>query len=123
MKKRKKDKAFPFRVFFTLIVIVFDICILPQLLSLPFYLRSGNLTDFSLTALGWIPALKETKQVWVWLQPAAVGAVAWIWLTGRSLVNVVYDADVPRPSGHGQHGTARWQTEKEIDKNFKVHHF
>lgn len=119
----KKDKALPFRIAFTLVLILLDIIIIPQLLLAPIHLKQGTLNQFAITLLGWITALPIIKGVWLWLQPAIIGAVIWIWMTGRSLVNVSYHADVPQASGHGQHGTARWQTVKEIDKNFEVHIF
>jgi type IV secretion system protein VirD4 len=119
----RKDKALPFRVAFTLIVAVLDFVIIPQLLMVPIQLKQGAPTQLQITAAGWITALPLVKNVWLWLQPIAVAAVVWLWLTGRSLVNVNFNADIPQPAGHGQHGTARWQTEKEIDRNFSVHSF
>lgn len=119
----KKDKALPFRVAFTFVLLLLDFIIIPQILLAPIYLKQGNISSFSITFLGWVSAIPVVKGVWLWLQPAVIGAVVWIWLTGRSLVNVNHNSLVPQASGHGQHGTARWQTIKEIDKNFKVHHF
>lgn len=119
----KKDKALPFRVVFTLLIIVLDFVIVPQLLIVPIHLKQATFAQFTLTSTGWITALPVVKSIWIWLQPMVVGAVIWLWMTGRSLVNVNYNADIPQPSGHGQHGTARWQTDKEIDKNFNVHSF
>lgn len=120
---KRKDKALPFRIAFTLIVIILDFIVIPQLLIAPIHIKQGTFTQYQFTATGWITALPLIKGIWLWLQPMAVGAVVWLWVTGRSLVNVNYNADIPQPSGHGQHGTAKWQTEKEIDKNFKVHSF
>lgn len=119
----RKDKAFPFRVAFTLVAVVLDLFVIPQLLSMLIHLKQGTIMDFHWSILGGIIAIPMVKDIWFWLQPAALGAIAWIWLTGRSMVNVVYDDDQPRPAGHGQHGTARWLTEKEIDKNFSTHRF
>lgn len=119
----KKDKALPFRIAFTLIVIILDIVVIPQLLMAGINLKQGTISQFSLTATGWIAALPAVKDIWIWIQPMAAGAVLWLWLTGRSLVNVNYNADIPQASGHGQHGTARWQTPKEIDQSFQVHKF
>ncbi|NLK51459.1 MAG: hypothetical protein GX295_03285 [Syntrophomonadaceae bacterium] len=67
--------------------------------------------------------MPQVKSLWLWLQPVVVMAIAWLWLTGRSLVNVNYNKEIPNPSGHGQYGTARWQTEREIDQNFVSHRF
>ena len=119
----RKDKALPFRIAFTLIVIIIDFVVLPQVLMIPSQVKHGTYNQFELSVFGWIAALPQVFDVWKYIQPMAVAAIAWIWLTGRSLVNVNYKGDVPRPSGHGQFGTARWQTEKEIDKNFNVHRF
>jgi len=119
----RKDKALPFRIAFTLIVAALDFVIIPQLLVAPIQLKQGALAQFRITAIGWIAALPLVKNIWLWLQPIAVAAVVWLWLSGRSLVNVNFNADIPQPAGHGQHGTARWQTEKEIDRNFSVHSF
>lgn len=119
----KKDKALPFRIAFTVVVIVLDVVIIPQLLLAPIHLKQGTFSQFMLTPAGWLVALPAVKGVWFWLQPMAVGAIVWLWLTGRSLINVTCNADVPQPSGHGQHGTASWQTEKEIDENFQTHSF
>lgn len=120
---KRKDKALPFRIAFTLIVIILDFIVLPQLLIAPVHLKQGTFSQFQFTATGWIAALPVVKSVWLWLQPMAVGAVVWLWVSGRSLVNVNYNADMPQTAGHGQHGTARWQTDKEIDRNFSVHGF
>lgn len=119
----KKDRAFPFRVGFTVAVIILDLFIIPQILSMLIYLKQGDSNNFQWSIFGGIIAIPMVKDIWFWLQPAVLGAIAWIWLTGRSLVNVVYDDDQPRSAGHGQHGTARWLTEKEIDRNFRTHMF
>lgn len=119
----KKDKALLFRVAFTFIVVIIDFVVLPQVLLIPSQIKQGMFNQFRFSIFGWIAALPQVLDVWKYIQPMAVGAIAWIWLTGRSLVNVYYQGDVPHPSGHGQHGTARWQTEKEVDQNFKVHRF
>lgn len=119
----KKDKALPFRIAFTFVLVFLDIIIIPQLLLAPIYLKQGNISSFSITILGWVSAITVVKGVWFWLQPAVIGIIVWLWLTGRSLVNINYNSDIPQASGHGQHGTARWQTVKEIDRHFKVHNF
>jgi len=118
----RKDKAFPFRVAFTVVLVILDFFIIPQLLSMLIHSKHG-LLNYSWSVFGGIKALPTVKSIWLWLQPAALGVIAWIWLTGRSLVNVVYDNDQPRPAGHGQHGTARWMTQKEVDKHFSTHNF
>lgn len=119
----RKDKALPFRITFTVILLLLDFIVIPQLLLLPLLMKQGIISQFSITFWGWIKAIPVVKGVWFWLQPAVFGAIVWLWLTGRSLVNINYNSDVPQVSGHGQHGTAKWQTAKEIDKNFKVHSF
>ena len=112
----KKDKALPFRIVFSVIILLIDFMLIPQLLLIPIQ------QEASVTLTGWIVALPEIKNIWLWLQPMAVGAIIWIWATGRSLVNVNH-GDMPGPSGHGQHGTARWQTGKEVDQSFTSHKF
>lgn len=119
----KKDRAFPFRVGFTVAVIILDFFIIPQVLSILIHLKQGNPTGFHWSILGGITAIPMVRDIWLWLQPAALGTIAWIWLTGRSLVNVVYDDDQPRAAGHGQHGTARWLSENEVDRKFSTHRF
>ncbi|MGE5545250.1 MAG: hypothetical protein ACM3UW_09795 [Bacillota bacterium] len=119
----RRDKALPFRIVFTVIVVTLDFIVLPQLLLALIHFKQGTFSQFQFSFFGWITALPHVKDVWIWIQPMAIGAVTWIWLTGRSLVNMNYLDDVPQPSGHGQHGTARWQTDEEIGHNFKVHRF
>lgn len=119
----RQDKALPFRITFTGIIVVLDFMVIPQLLTIPIYIKQSTISNFHWSVFGGIVALPTVKDVWVWLQPAAVGAIIWLWLAGRSLVNVVYNSDLPQPAGHGQHGTAKWLTDTEIDKNFTTHKF
>jgi len=119
----RKDKALPFRIVFTLLVVILDFIVIPQLLMVPVHLKQGAFSQFHFSVLGWVSAFPLVKEIWLWIQPMALGAVAWLWLTGRSLVNVNYNNDMPQPAGHGQHGTARWQTDEEIDRNFSIHSF
>lgn len=120
---KKKDKAFPFRVTFTVIVIILDFMVIPQLLIIPLMMKQQSMAAFHLSLLGGLKALTKVFHIWSWLQPLAIGAIVWIWLTGRSLVNVNYDSDLPQAAGHGQHGTARWLSELEVDVFFTTHKF
>lgn len=120
---RKKDKAFPFRVAFTIIVVALDFLVIPQLLIIPLLIKQQSLAAFHFSFFGAIKALPEVFHIWSWLQPLAVGVIVGIWLTGRSLVNVNYDSDLPQVAGHGQHGTARWLSEAEVDAFFNAHKF
>ena len=119
----KKDKAFPFRVGFTLIIIILDLLVIPQILIIPLLVKQQSIAAFHFSLLGGIKALPTVLHIWFWLQPVAVGAIVWIWLTGRSLVNVNYDSDLPQVAGHGQHGTARWLLDSEVDSFFSTHKF
>lgn len=120
---KRKDKALPFRITFTIIIILLDLLVIPQILLVPIYVKQGTFAYFHWSFFGGITVLPKVKSVWLWLQPAAAGAIAWLWLTGRSLVNIVYTDDLPQPAGHGQHGTARWMTDAEIDRYFSTHKF
>jgi type IV secretion system protein VirD4 len=119
----RKDGALPFRIVFTIVLAGIDFLLLPQFFMIPVHLREGTTNEFRLSFLGWAAAWERVKGIWIWIQPMAAGAVAWIWLAGRSLVNVNPSGDTPQSAGHGQHGTARWQTDKEVDCNFTVHLF
>lgn len=118
---KKKDKAFPFRVGFTFVVVILDFLVLPQILIIPLLIKQQSLAAFHFSLFGGIKALPGVFHVWAWLQPLAAGAVVWIWVTGRSLVNVNYDSALPRAAGHGQHGTSRWLSDAEVDRYFSAH--
>ncbi len=117
----RKDKAFPFRVAFSLVLVILDFFIIPQVLSMLVHLKQGSILTFHWSILGGIIAIPTVKDMWLWLQPAVFVAIVWIWLAERSLLNVVYVDDQPRSAGHGQHGSARWMSPAEVDQSFSVH--
>ncbi len=118
----RQDKAFPFRVTFTGVIFTLDIWLLPQLLTVLNSLKQQHsIAAFHLSVFGGFRDLPLVWDTWCWLQPLVIGVIVFIWLTGRSLVNVHYDSDLPQTAGHGQHGTSKWLQENEVDHYFSVH--
>jgi type IV secretion system protein VirD4 len=65
---------------------------------------------------------EKIRHVWLWLQPAVSALVLTILLPQNGLRRRRKESDLggPEAAGQGQHGTARWRTEKEISKTFTV---
>lgn len=114
----KKDKAFKFRLFITFVVFIADFFIFPFLIAKIL----GQVNQESMITGIKLLFMPKVLDIWKWLQPMAVAFLVFVWFAGRSLVNISYRDDItPERAGHGQHGTSRWLTEKEVDKHFSVH--
>lgn len=110
-----------FRLFFSILLVILDIFLLPQILVLPLFIKDNILHTWSLTFFS-IKYFKTAFPMWIWCQLFLVAALIYIWTEGKGFVNIS-DSDNPPAAGHGQHGTSRWMTQKEIEKVFTVKHF
>lgn len=121
------SKTNKYRLFFTILLLVFDFLVLTGGLFFLLQLKTMGaeyIAEYSFSIFHCIEVFLDpaARNIWIWLQPAVMGALIWVWLTGRSTLHQ-FDSDMPSPAGHGQHGTARWMTEKEVDSFFTVHKF
>lgn len=123
------QKVTKYRIAFTLILAGIDLLVISGGLFFLYQIKihGAGIVSSLKPSLAWsMAALKnqKTRQLWLWLQPAVLGALVWIWTVGRHSLEQLNNVEgVPNPSGHGQFGTARWMQEKEADKIFTVNKF
>ena len=118
------------RIVLVCIILVFDILFLPWVLKFPFFAME-NLANAPVNWLSygplksWVDVFsdKQFRTVFLFLQFPVFALSVYIgWDTERfKRKNRISDGvGGPEPSGEGQHGTSRWQNEKEMDKSAKV---
>lgn len=127
----KLTRGMKFRLIIFITLLLVNVFILPLLLQFPWYVKEQGIHE-GLNNWKWLifqkpfagPAVllkeEQTRTVWYYFQPMVAAAVIGIFtqygLTRRKRANK--DIGGPDSVGQGQFGTARWQTEKEVEKNF-----
>ncbi|MTI85635.1 MAG: conjugal transfer protein TraG [Firmicutes bacterium] len=127
----KLTRGMKFRLILFIALLLVNVFILPLLLQFPWYVKEQGIHEglnnwkrliSQKPFAGPAVLLKEeqTRTVWYYFQPMVAAAVIGIFtqysLTRRKRANK--DIGGPDSVGQGQFGTARWQTEKEVEKNF-----
>ncbi len=118
------------RIILCCVILILDLAFLPWLINFPFFaMRDMSTAPTQWLAYGpiksWLDVFRDSnfKNLFLFLQiPIVTGAILILWDTDRfKKKNKIQDGlGGPEPSGAGQHGTARWQNEKEMDKTAKV---
>ncbi|TCW42561.1 type IV secretion system protein VirD4 [Thermohydrogenium kirishiense] len=120
-----------FRVVLVILVLIADFLLGPFLCVFPLYARDYGFKNGSNIWMSYIkekPLLgvfllekEEVRIPWMWLQPAFFAALISIFSPIYGRKKRKSDVmNLPEAFGQGQHGTARWRTEKEISKTFTV---
>lgn len=120
-----------FRVVLAILILIADFLLGPFLCVFPLYARDYGFKNGSNIwmsyikerPISWIILLKneEVRIPWMWLQPAFFAALISIFSPIYGRKKRKSDVmNLPEAFGQGQHGTARWRTEKEISKTFTV---
>lgn len=115
-----------FRLFLLVLITTVDIFILPYTLKLPINIKNNNVVAWKHTVIEHplsspVILFKDAKlrNLWLWSQPAVGALILALFLNvNLKKENELKDIGGPESAGSGQFGTARWQTEKEKDKNF-----
>ncbi|WP_207545188.1 VirD4-like conjugal transfer protein, CD1115 family [Desulfoscipio geothermicus] len=125
------SRGMKFRLMLFIALLLINVFALPLLLHFPWYVKEQG---FQAGLAGWKqfvyqkplagPAVllkeEQTRTVWYYFQPMVAAAVIGIFtqygLMRRKRTN--RDIGGPDAAGQGQFGTARWQTEKEVNSNF-----
>nr|WP_231292702.1 type IV secretory system conjugative DNA transfer family protein [Thermoanaerobacterium thermosaccharolyticum] len=124
-------KVVKFRVVLVILVLIADFLLGPFLCVFPLYARDYGFKNGSNIWMSYIkekPLLgvfllekEEVRIPWMWLQPAFFAALISIFSPIYGRKKRKSDVmNLPEAFGQGQHGTARWRTEKEISKTFTV---
>lgn len=124
------------RIVAVIVLVVLDVLVLPVLFYLPQFVTEFGLgaapgqliTAFLNSPLMGIRLLSHEapfRNIWMLLQLlflAGILSVVWHPELGLMKRRVSKDFGGPPAAGHGQFGTARWRTEKEIEKTVTVWH-
>ncbi|MCT4584047.1 MAG: type IV secretory system conjugative DNA transfer family protein [Peptostreptococcaceae bacterium] len=127
---KKMDKPTKVRIILVCIILFVDIIFLPWVLKFPFFLAK----DIAAAPSLWIEygILRSMKDIFidplfrklVLIMQLPVGAlilgISWNVNKFKKKNKIQDGVGGPEPAGNGQHGTSRWQNEKEMDKNAKI---
>lgn len=127
----KLTRGMKFRLMLLIVLLTINVFALPLLLQLPWYVKEQG---FQAGLAGWKqfvaqkpfdgPAVllreEQTRTVWYYFQPMVAAAVIGIFTHYGLMRRKRAGKDIggPDAAGQGQFGTARWQTEKEMQSNF-----
>jgi len=120
-----------FRIALAILILIADFLLGPFLCIFPLYAKNyGFKNGFDVwisyvekEPLSGITLLeKEDVRIpWMWLQPTIFAALVSVFYPVYGRKKRKSDVmNLPEASGQGQHGTARWRTEKELLKTFTV---
>lgn len=128
----KLEKTTVARLIIIGLIIVVDLLFLPWLLKLPFFMIENIATaPQEWFAYGMFKPIKEVftvkafRNLYLMMQLPVVTAivvVAWDTDSFKKKNRINDGVGGPEPSGAGQHGTSRWQTDKEMDSETDVWH-
>ncbi|WP_114679284.1 VirD4-like conjugal transfer protein, CD1115 family [Desulfotruncus alcoholivorax] len=126
-------RGMKFRLVLLTALLFLDFFMLPLLLQLPWYVKEQG---FQAGLAGWKQFVapkpfagpvvlfreEKTRTVWYYFQPMAMAAVIGIFTQYGLMRRKKGGKDIGGPDavGQGQFGTARWQTEKEVNSNFHL---
>lgn len=129
---KKIDRPTLMRIIYICLLILLDIILVPWIVKFPSFL----IKDFSSAPAEWfeygiVNSYKELfsenadsfRRAVLFMQlPVAALILALAWNTDRlKKKNRIKDGiGGPEPAGHGQYGTGRWQTKREMDKSAAV---
>jgi type IV secretion system protein VirD4 len=139
MTSSKMESATKMKIFVVVLIIVFDLVMLPWILKLPVFLIGESGVDpssFATAPSRWleyglwksIQAIfneSNFRNLYLFMQiPVFTLIIAITWNVDKlSKKNRVNDGvGGPDPAGSGQHGTSRWQNKKEMDQTTDVWH-
>lgn len=127
----KLSRGMKFRLMLFIVLLAINVFALPLLLQFPWYVKEQG---FQAGLAGWKqfvyqkpfagPAVlfreEQTRTVWYYFQPMVAAAVIGIFTQYGLMRRKRTGKDIggPDAAGQGQFGTARWQTEKEVNSNF-----
>jgi len=120
------------RLYFLVVLFLLDLFLAPLVLDMPNYLKSHGIKA---GAGQWKQDILEkpwggplilitdgkVRTAWLWTQPILAGIIISIYTRNVQRRKKKGDAPGgPPAAGEGQFGTSRWQTEDEINTNFKM---
>ncbi|ABY93725.1 MULTISPECIES: VirD4-like conjugal transfer protein, CD1115 family [Thermoanaerobacter] len=121
-----------FRIIVAVLILMLDFLFAPFLLIFPLYAKDygfkeglpkweAYIKERPLSGISLLLKKEDIKTTWLWLQPAVFAALISVLfpIYGRRK-RKTDELGLPEAAGQGQHGTARWRTEKEISKTFTV---